>query len=256
MHALSQNASRPPVDKAPALKQTQPDLRRISTACGALSIPVIAAWIILRAYGAPYFSDALTGPTSPRLSIPPGKYDYTSQGLRRSQSESRFDRPMVRTVSGAYLTIPHFTVEVSVNVMAGDIAFFGVGQAVNDPNYFDEPSNCFLFRIHNLADARVDIAAAQLGRESHFLDIRKVAVYVPGTMNRFRIVRDGDYLTLSIPSQNVSRTYSISQYNPQLGLTNDNTFLFFGNIDTGTVFSDFRLTRTTPDSESTPPNQR
>lgn len=255
MHALSENPSLRHVDKDPALKRSQLDLWRISVACCALSVSLIAALVVLRFFRAPFFSDPLTGPTSPKLSIPPGKYGYTSQGLRRSQSESRFDRPMARTVSGAYLISPHFTVEVSVNVAAGDIAFIGVGQAVSDPNYFNEPSNCFLFRIHNLADAGVDIAAAQLGRESHFLDIRKVAAYIPGTMNRFRIVRDGDYLTMSIPSQNVSRTYSISQYNPQLGLTNDNTFLFFGNIDTGTLFSDFRVTRTAPDSESTPPNR-
>lgn len=157
---------------------------------------------------------------------------------------------MVRTVSGAYLTIPRFAFEVSVDVAAGDIAFIGLGQAVSDPNYFHEPGNCFLFRIHNLADARVDIAAAQLGRENHFLDTRKAAAYIPGTRNRFSIVRDGDYVTLSMPGQNVSRTYSISQYNPQLGLTNDNTYLFFGNIDPGTVFSDFKVTRTTPDRET------
>jgi hypothetical protein len=228
-----------------------PGRRWVFLAAGLLGIFALAAFAILGRSRSPYFSDPLTGPTSPKLSIPAGKYGYTPQGLRRNQSASGLDRAMVRTVSRAYLTTPHFTGEVSVNVAAGDIAFVGVGQATNDADDIGEPSNCFLFRILNLADTQIDVAAAQTGRETHFLDIRKVAAYVPGTTIRFRIVRDGDYVTLSIPSQNVSQTYSISQYNAQLGLTADNTCLFFGNTAVGTVFSNFSVGPTAaPDDEA------
>jgi hypothetical protein len=213
---------------------------------GIFALGVVA---MLARSRAAYFSDPLTGPSSPKLSIPAGKYGYTPQGLRRNQSESGIDRAVVRTVSGTYLTTLHFTGEVSVNVAAGDTAFFGVGQATNDPNFIGEPSNCFLFRILNLADTQIDIAAAQAGRETHFLDIRKVAAYIPGTTNRFRIERDGDYVTLSIPSHNVRQTYSISQYNAQLGLTPDNTYLFFGNTGAGTVFSNFSIGPTAADDD-------
>ena len=215
----------------------------------------VAAWRVARA-DAPYFFDSLTGPESPRLSIPAGKYGYTSQGLRRNQSVGRLDRPIVRTVSGGYLDVPRFRAEVSVNVAAGDTAFVGFGQAFSDPGHFNEPAHCFLFRVQNLADTRVDIAATQAGRETHFLDVRKVAVYLPGTTVRCRIVRDGDYVTLSIPSLNVSRTYSISQYNAQLGLTGENACLFFANTAVHTVFSDFRVSRLAPESEDASATQQ
>lgn len=225
---------------------------------GFLGVGVTLAIVVAAAFGvgvlsaprAAYFSDPLTGPTSSRLSIPAGKYAHTPQGLRREQSDDRLDRPIVKTVSGAYLTVPHFTAAVTVDVAPGDIAFIGFGQAVNDRTYFSEPGHCFAFRIHHLAETRIDIAASFAGRDLHFLNIRRVGVYVPGVTNRFRIVRDGDYVTLSIPSLNVSRTFSISQYNAQLGLTNENTHLFFTNIGTGTVFSNFQVSRDATEPEA------
>jgi hypothetical protein len=209
-----------------------------------LAVGGLAAFAVLTRSRSPYFSDPLTGPTSPNLSIPPGKYGYTPQGLRRNQSDGAIDRPIVKTAAGTYLTTTHFSADLKVTMAEDDMAYFGFGQGSDNPAYSNEKSNCFLFRIHNIGYNAIGVAATHAGGPNGYLDLRVIGTYVPGTTESFRIVRDGDYVTLSIPKQNVSRTYSISQYNAQLGLTAGNTFLFFGNTGVGTVFSDFRITRT------------
>ncbi len=221
-----------------------------------LAVMGLATLVTLARSRAWYFSDALAGPNSPKLSIPAGKYGYTPLGLRRNQSDDDVDRPMVRTVSGAYLQLTHFTAEVTVTMAPDDIAFIGFGQGAPDRDYFNEPSGGFLFRIHNVGYSAITAAANCVGGEAHFLDNRLLGTYVPGTTEKFRIVRAGDYVTLALPRQNVAQTYSISQYNAQLHLTPENTCLFFGNTGVGTVFSDFRITPATADSDSPPPNPR
>jgi hypothetical protein len=118
---------------------------------------------------------------------------------------------VVKTSAGDYFTTTHFTAELSITLAEDDLVYFGLGQAVNDAGYFNEPGNCLMFRIHNIGYSGIVAAATQVGGASHFLDNREIGTYVPGTKERFRIQRDGDYVTLSVPSQNVSRTYSISQ---------------------------------------------
>ncbi len=191
------------------------------------------------------FSDPLTGPTSPNLSIP-SDYSYTAQGLQRTGGAVY--RSLVKTASGAYLTAAQFTAEVSVNVAFGDIAFIGLGQGALDPNYGpNEPSNGFVFRIHNLSGySQIDTAAVTLASSNsgnHYLQVGGISNYSPGSTTVFRIVRDGDNVTLSVPSQNASRTYSIAQYNAKVGLTNANTYVFFGSGNTGTRFANLAITR-------------
>ena len=230
--------------------------RWIFTAGGALIVAGLVAFAVLSPSRSLYFFDPLTGPTSPKLSIPLGKYGYTSEGLRRNQSEQGMDRPVVKTISGAYLQTSRFTAEVNITMADDDIAFVGVGQATTDPSYYNEPANCFLFRIHSIGYNRIKIAVAQLGGASRYLDDRDLGPYIRGTTETLRIVRDGDYVTLSVPSRNVSRTYSISQYNAQLGLTAENTHLFFSNTGVGTVFSNFRVTPTAATNDQSSPGQR
>ena len=233
-----------------------PGRRWILTAGGLLTVSGLAAFAILAPSCSQYFSDPLTGPTSPKLSIPPGKYGYTAQGLRRNQSDNGMDRPVVKTASGAYLKTTRFIADVSIRMAEDDIAYFGLGRATNDPDYDNEKTNCFMFRIHNMGYNGIQVAAVQVGGDNRYLDEREIGTYLPGTTENFRIVRDGDYVALSIPSQNVSRTYSISQYNAQLGLTSENTHLFFGNTSVGTVFSNFRVTPTAAASDKAPPDRR
>ncbi len=95
------------------------------------------------------FTDPLTGPSSPNLTIPAG-YSYTAQGLQRTRSP--VSRSLVKTVSGTHLTATQFTAEGSATLASRDIAFVGLGQGVSNPNYGpNEPTNSFVFRIHNLA---------------------------------------------------------------------------------------------------------
>jgi hypothetical protein len=230
--------------------------RWLFKAGGLLTVAGLAAFAILTPSRSPYFTDPLTGPTSSKLSIPPDKYGYTPQGLRRNQSDNSVDRPVVKTVSGAYLNATRFTAEVSVKVTEDDIAFIGLGRATNDPDYNNEPANCFLFRIHNVGYNRIQVAVTNMGGPNCYLDEHEIGTYIPGTTENFRIVREGDYVTLSIPSQNVSRTYSISQYNAQLGLTSENTHLFFGNTGVGTVFSNFRIARAAAANDHPSPDHR
>jgi len=196
-----------------------------------------------------FFSDPLTGPSSPNLSIPFNKFGYTPAGLLRvSDDGSGVDRPIVKTVSGGYLTETAFTAEITVNVGANDIAYFGLGQGTTNPAYYNEPSNAFVFRIHNWYGYTGIQADAESGLTANpFLASPYASDSYTGSSTTFRIVRNGDSLTLSVPSSGASRTYSVSQYAGLMGLTAANTFLFFGNTNaTGTVFSNLSVTRPLP----------
>jgi hypothetical protein len=206
-----------------------------------------------------FFSDALTGPSSPNLTIPFNKYGYSPAGLTRIQDDApgtdyATDRPMVLTSSGAYLTATAFIAEITVNVLPDDIVYFGFGQGTRNPDYVGEPSNGFLFRIHNWHGyTGIQVAAEATGLPGGpFLDDRTIGNYTPGSLTMFRIARSGDNLILSVPSSGATWTYSVSQYAGTMGLTDANTFLFFGNSHvTGTVFSNLNVTLPPPSLPTT-----
>ncbi len=191
------------------------------------------------------FSDPLSGPSSPNLSIPAG-YSYTAQGLQRTSSPVY--RSLVKTVSGAHLTATQFTADVAVTVASGDIAFVGLGQGVSNPNYGpNEPTNSFVFRIHNLSGTRqIDVGVAAGTTSNQFLHAGSIGNYTAGSTTVFRIVRNGDSVTLSVPAQGFSRTYSLATYSAAMGLTTANTHFFFGSTNTGTRFANVSVTVPVP----------
>lgn len=199
-----------------------------------------------------FFTDPLAGPTSPNLTIPADKYSYSPAGLVRSgvstpvtNTQSTYDRPMVSTVSGGYLA-GSFTAQITVDLQANDIAFFGVGQGNDDVNFDDEPSNAFVFRIHNWFGTTIiqedAVGQAQTPGASHFLTngVQTNGSYSGPTT--VQIAVDGDNVTLSVPAQNVSYTYSLSHYAGSMGLTASNTHVFFGNTGANSVFSNLSIT--------------
>jgi hypothetical protein len=186
-----------------------------------------------------FFTDALTGPTSPNLVISPS-YSYTADGLMRTTSNGQYtDRPQSFTVSGAYLAAGNFTAQITVNLPNKDIVFFGLGQGTADPSYVGEPSNAFEFRIHNW-DGYYGMQAAVEPTGGRFLANHDIGPYQGGPVTVV-IKRHNDDITLSVPSLGTSQTYSLSQYQAALGLNNSNTYLYFGNTFDGTVFSNFSV---------------
>src|ERR1043166_1242459 len=132
----------------------------LSTACSDSSLEPLRARPGLRpsldVSSSLFFSDALTGPTSPNLSIPLTKYSYTADGLARTYVDPTInptgneidDRELVRTLSSAYFTTD-FTASITVDIRgAKDISYFGFGVGNMDPNYYNEAAHNFLFRIH------------------------------------------------------------------------------------------------------------
>jgi choice-of-anchor C domain-containing protein len=198
-----------------------------------------------------FFTDSLLSPPSPNLDIPFAKYGYSAQGLVRTQSDNNTDRPMVKTVLGTYLTTD-FIYEVDVmrtTTSDMDISFVGFGQGTPNGAFYNEPTNAFVFRIHNSPgfyriDAAVE-ASSGTGQPVPLL-YENIASFGNGVNTRFRITRAGDTVTLSVPSQNASRSFSLSQWQAQLGLNNSNAYLFFGNTLTGTVFSNVTVTENQP----------
>ncbi len=165
---------------------------------------------------------------------------------------------MVKTLSGEYLSEPQFTADRRVSVQrgdTGDIALFGLGQGDQDPGYFNEPSNGFVFRIHNLPDltdvqaAAVTTAANNFG--NHYLDFHSIGNYTAPAVV-FRIARNGDAVTLSIPATGQSWTYSLSQYAAVMGLNASNMRLFFGNTINRTTFSGLSVTLNPPSPTTAP----
>ncbi len=192
------------------------------------------------------FSDPLTGPSSPYLTIDTTKYSYSANGLTRTYSASGTgngtDRPMVKTVSGAFLTTDFvFEVDVKAPTTNNDIIYVGFGQGTPNPSYYNEPTESFEFRIHNLypyygIDAAVDVGLVPMG----FTFIQGIGSYQTGLTTTFRIARSGNNVTLSVPSQLPGASVTVPSTSvPSLNSTN--AYLFFGNTAEGTTFSNFRV---------------
>jgi hypothetical protein len=198
------------------------------------------------------FVDPLTGPVSPALAIPFDKYALTSAGLLRTHSESGtengIERPVVRTVSGRYLSRDFvFEIDVTIPETHGDIAYVGFGAGDNNPRLDNEPSHAFVFRIHNLPSMPfygIDLAVADpnggTGYRGAYRDFRRIGLYASGKTMRFRIAHQADKLTLSVPSlPGAQATYDLSQYT---GLFDgDHAYLFFSNSSMGTTFQNLSV---------------
>jgi len=192
------------------------------------------------------FSDPLTGPTSPHLTVDLSKYTYGASGLTRTSSASGnsyngTDRPLIKTVSGAFLTTDFvFEVDVTAPTSNTDLIYVGFGQGIPNPNYYNEPTESFEFRIHNLGgyqqiDAAVDVGQVPMG----FAFIQGIGSYQSGLTTTFRIARSGNDVTLSVPSQTGASVTVPLTLVPSLNSTN--AYLFFGNSAVGTTFSNFRV---------------
>ena len=200
------------------------------------------------------FEDALTGPVSPALNIPFEKYRMTPAGLLRSEAgsgtENGIDRPVVKTVSGGYLSRDFiFEVDVTIPEDHGDIAYVGFGAALNNRRYENEPADSLLFRIHNLPKLPffgVDVAITDqdvVGKiGEHFRTISRVADYRSGAPMRFRIAHRAGDVTLSIPAlPSASVTFTRAQF---ADLFDDrHAFLFVANSSEGTTFRNASVRR-------------
>lgn len=199
-----------------------------------------------------YFSDPLTAATiPPNFSVDLDKYTYGTSGLNRTQSRNGntygngdpdSDRPMVKTVSGAYLTTD-FVYEVDVTAPASnsDIIYVGFGQGIANSNYFNEPTESFQFRIHNNIGGNVIHAAVDAGQSppNGFTYIQGIGTLQSGVKTTFRIARSGNDVTLSVPSQLPGASVTVPLN--LVPLSSTNAYLFFGNTAEGTTFSDFRV---------------
>ena len=195
-----------------------------------------------------FFTDALTGPSSPNLAtIPAGKYGYTASGLQRSQSNNDSDRPVVSTALQTYLASAtgNFGADITVTIANNDIAYFGLGQGDADvAGYHGEPAHAFYFRAHNNfvngGPGYYGIQAMVRATTGQYLALTSPGTYSPGSAVTLRITRIGDNITMSVVGGG-SSTYSLSAYQAALGLTNSNTKVFFGNTSVGTTFSNLKI---------------
>lgn len=194
-------------------------------------------------------SDELSGPVSPHLTIPFDKYQLTPDGLLRTYSISGdrngADRPTVKTVSGNYLSRNfRFDVSVAIPESHEDLAYVGFGEGLANDAYNNEPTNAFLFRIHNIQgirriDAAVGVRQPLKQAYPYLAEFHPIAEYTPGMLMQFRIVRRDDLVTLSIPELKAEHTFKLSQY-PGL-FPRDKAYLFFGNTTEGTRFRFFSV---------------
>ncbi|MBA3949662.1 MAG: hypothetical protein H0X44_06930 [Acidobacteria bacterium] len=234
-------------------------MKRLRLAVAALVLIALAGIGVYAMRPAPVpatdFADALRGPASPSLSIPFGAYALTPEGLLRTTStsgrESGIDRPMVKTLSGSYLSRDFaFEVDVMIPAEIQDLAFVGFGQGDPNPGLSNEPGAAFIFRIHRLSNTdAVHAAAARppggrlnttVSPAEVLLRLEAIGKYVPGTKTTFRIERAGHVVALSMPGVPEARSaFDLRDY-PKL-FDEEAGFLFFGNSAEGTVFSNVRV---------------
>lgn len=198
------------------------------------------------------FSDPLTGPVSRPFVIPFEKYALSADGLIRTNAESGtengIERPVIRTVSGQYLT-RSFVFEVDVTIPAdhGDIAYVGFGAGQSNPRHDNEPSNAFLFRIHNLpampfygVDAAVSDPNGGVGLNGAFRRLDRIGTITPGQTVRFQIAHSDGKVTLAAPAMpGVRANFELAEFPDLFG--RDDAYLFLSNSSEGTRFSNAEL---------------
>lgn len=200
------------------------------------------------------FTDSLIGPVSPSFDIPFQKYTLTPAGLLRAESDSGtengIERPMVKSVSGSYLSRDFvFEVDVTIPKDHGDIAYVGFGAGRPNVGMSNEPSNAFLFRIHNLPRLPfygIDFTIADPegggGYLGQYRVFERAAEYRAGASMRFRIEHRAGNVTMSIPElPNASFTFTREQYRDLFNATD--AYLFFGNSSEGTTFKNASVRR-------------
>jgi hypothetical protein len=198
------------------------------------------------------FQDALTGPVSQDLVIPFDKYSLTPVGLLRAHSESGIEngieRPIVRTTSGDYLS-KDFVFEVDVTIPAdhGDIVYIGFGAARSSPLLDNEPTDAFLFRIHNLPRLSfygIDLTVADpdggAGYRGAYREFHRHEKYAAGQTMRFQITHRAGSVTLSVPAlPGVQATFPVDKYRDLFDI--DQAHLFLSNSSQGTTFRNMSL---------------
>jgi hypothetical protein len=198
------------------------------------------------------FADPLTGPVSPAFTIPFDSYSLAPAGLLRAHSpsgtENGIERPIVKTVSGNYLS-RDFVFEIDVTIPAdhGDIAFVGFGKAETSRVFNNEPTNAFLFRIHNLPrmpfygiDVTVADPAGKEGPQGNFRVLDRMAEYTPGKPMRFQIAHQDGRVTMSLPAMpDKKRTFALADF-PGL-FDSREAHLFLANSSQGTTFTNASL---------------
>lgn len=130
-----------------------------------------------------------------------------------------------------------------------DILFIGVGEAVPDPSYFNEPRNSLNFRVHQGLTGwsngwRVDVAAHSVGY-GVFTFIEMGVGYLPPTapdagVFTARIRKSGNEVTFQILDTPIFVTVpDVRAYAPFLD--DSNSRIFFGNASGEYLFADMRV---------------
>jgi hypothetical protein len=198
------------------------------------------------------FSDPLTGPVSPALTIPFEKYGLTAAGLQRTHSESGtengIERPVVRTASGAYMD-REFVFEVDVTIPAdhGDIAYVGFGSGRANAVLDNEPSHAFLIRIHNLPRLPfygIDLTVADpqggSGFRGGYRHFQRIGEYTPGRAMRLQIRHEDGKVTLAVPAVPEARAvFDLARFRDLF--TAEDAHLFLANSSEGTTFTNASL---------------
>ncbi|MBL4818274.1 MAG: NHL repeat-containing protein [Deltaproteobacteria bacterium] len=211
------------------------------------------------------FTDSLAGPSTPFITIDSTKYRHRllpDTGLIRFQSDSQFnlgsDKPMIKTVSGEFLTLQDWIFEVEVTSASGDdLIYMGFGQGTSNSSAGNEPSG-FIFRTHSLVKSsffRIDAAA--LGTTGSFLPSTLktgLGQHDSDSTIKYIITRSGDDLTFSsqgLSPEITNHTFSISKHESSLGLDGTNGRLFFGNTSESTTFNNLKVQTLEPPAGST-----
>jgi hypothetical protein len=138
-------------------------------------------------------------------------------------------------------------VSVALPESHDDLSYVGFGEALPNDAYNNEPTNSFLFRIHNIGgirrvDAAVGVREPLNQAYPYLAEFHSIGDITPGVLTQFRIQRRDDLVTLSSPDLNAEYTFKLSQY-PGL-FDREHAYLFFGSTTEGTRFRYFSVTAT------------
>jgi hypothetical protein len=202
----------------------------------------------------PFFVERFTGGVlNVHLQDDDGQFSLDNGSIRRSgwEGPASANRHYISTVRSDYDSF-NWSCEVTLTAPpsgADDILFIGVGEAVPDPGYFNEPRNSLYLRIHQGSYAfgtswRVDLAAHGTDSgASTFTYFRSIGnLPSGGGSHTVRITKAGRTVTFELRDSSPAILVTVPDATSAAPFLNaSHSRIFFGNASGDYSYSDLRI---------------
>ncbi len=202
------------------------------------------AWV--PSFGTIAFSTGFEGPgLDANLQDPSGAFTISGTAFNTAGADRRY----LSTIETSYNSVPTWTAELVFVTPTGEHGgiYYGLGSAVPDPSYYDEPSNSIFANFFHLSwhpDGMLVQKHTSGGVQTSTL--QAFPQFASGSPQRAIITKSGDSITFALDINNdggvdyTSNAYSLASDAPFLN--NTNSRIFFGTTESGIQFDSLTVT--------------